>query len=62
MQIKSKMIGKKVYIIDKNSFYYNEWGIIKYYDGEYYHIAIANGEDILPIFKRNEFKVKKQVK
>jgi len=58
----SKLIGKKVYITDKDSIYYDEWGIIKYYDGEYYHIAIANGVDSLPIFKRNEFKVKKQVK
>lgn len=29
--MKSKLIGKKVYITDKQSQYYNEWGIIKAY-------------------------------
>lgn len=35
---KSKLIGKEVTI--KNGACAGEWGIIKYYDGEYYHIAI----------------------
>lgn len=56
---KSKLIGKKVYITDKDSIYYNEWGIIKYYDGECYHIAIANGDDSLPIFNRDQFIIKR---
>ena len=54
-----KNIGKKCYIIDKESIYYNEWGIIKHFDGEYYHVAIANGRDSLPIFKRNEIRIPK---
>ncbi len=58
----SKLIGEKVYITDKKSIYYGEWGIIKDYDGEYYYIAIASGTDSLPIFKRNEFKLRRNRK
>jgi len=54
--------NKKVQITDKESIYYGEWGIIKKYDGEYYHIAIANGEDDLPIFNRDQFKICKENK
>ena len=50
-------IGKKCYITDKNSIYYAEWGIIKDFDGEYYHIAIANGKGCLVVFKRNEIRI-----
>lgn len=49
-------IGKKCYIIDKESIYYGEWGIIKHFDGEYYHVAIANGKNLV-IFKRNEIRI-----
>lgn len=57
-----KNINKSCYIIDKESLYYGEWGIIKHFDGEYYHIAIRNGTDILPIFKRNEIRIPKAQK
>lgn len=50
-------IGKKCYITDKESIFANEWGIIKDFDGEYYHVAIANGTSSLPIFKRNEIRI-----
>lgn len=59
--MQSKLIGKKVYITDKLSQYYNEWGIIKAYGGEYYHVAIANGTDSLPIFSRDQFRVAKTI-
>lgn len=29
-----KNVGKKCMIIDKESIYHDEWGIIKLYDGE----------------------------
>ena len=54
---KSNLIGLKVDITDKDSVYYKEWGIIKDYDGEYYYIAIANGDDSLPIFDRGQIKI-----
>lgn len=53
----SKVIGRKCFIIDKESFYYNEWGIIKDYDGEFYHVAIANGVDAVPVFDRKQIKI-----
>ena len=52
------MIGKQVDIINKSSWAYGEWGVIKDFDGEYYYIAIANGDETL-IFKRNEFRVRR---
>ena len=54
---KSKLIGKKAYITDPESWYFGEWGIIAHYDGEVYHIKIANGKDGMPIFDRNQFWV-----
>ena len=53
----SNLIGKKAYIIDKDSFYYNEWGIIKDFDGEYFYIAIANDINSMPIFTRDEIRI-----
>src|ERR1700722_6731728 len=35
-----------------------EWGTIKGFDGEYYHVAIANGTEQL-VFVRSELRVKK---
>jgi hypothetical protein len=57
--MKSRLINRKAYIIDKESIYYGEWGIIKDYDGECYYIAIANGIDSIPVFNRDQFKVKR---
>ena len=55
------MIGKIVYITDKESIYYGEWGRVVSVneDGEYL-IAIANGTDSLPIFDRKQFKIRKE--
>lgn len=55
----SNLIGRIVTITDKSSWAYGEWGIIKEFDGEYYHISIANGDPTL-IFSRNEFKVRRK--
>jgi hypothetical protein len=51
------MIGKKCYITDKESIYYGEWGIIRDFDGEYYHVAIADGGNSYPVFTRNEIRI-----
>lgn len=53
----SKLIGKKCFVIDKDSIYYNEWGVIKFFDGEFYHVAIAKGKDTIPIFNRKQIKI-----
>lgn len=57
MKNTSKLIGKRVYITDKDSIYCGEWGIIAHYDGECYHIKIANGADSMPVFDRDQFRV-----
>lgn len=53
-------IGKGCYITAKESFYHDEWGIIKHFDGEYYHIAIRNDQNCCPIFTRNEIRIPKK--
>ena len=50
-------IGKFCYITDQLSIFHGDWGIIKDFDGEFYHVAIANGALTLPIFKRNEIRI-----
>lgn len=56
--MKSRLVGKRAFITNKDHWAYNEWGIIKGFDGEYYHIAIANGAEEL-IFSRDEFRVRR---
>lgn len=51
-------IGTKVYIKSPNSWHNGEWGVVKYFDGEEYHVAIANGNDC-PVFERKELQVMK---
>ena len=57
MTMKSKLIGKRVIITDKESVYFGEWGIIDDFDGDYYTVRIANDFKSLPVFQRNEFRV-----
>ena len=60
--MKSKLIGKRVYITDPESIYFGEWGIVVDYDGEVYYIAIAGGMNSLPVFDRDQFKVPRERK
>lgn len=39
--------------------YAGEWGIVKLYDGEYYHVALWNGSSTL-IFDRDELELAKR--
>ena len=55
--MKSRLIGKRVYITDKKSMYNGEWGIIVDYDGDVYHVAIARDRKHHVIFDRNQFRV-----
>lgn len=55
--MKTKLEGKRVIITDKESIFFDDWGIVDSYDGEYYYIRIADGRGSLPIFARNEFRV-----
>ena len=58
----SRLVGRKVLITDKYCFYWNEWGIITGYDGAYFYIKIADDDDCVPIFTRNQFEVLKRRK
>ena len=58
--MKSKLIGRRVFITDPESIYCGEWGIIADYDGEVYYVKIANGNGAQPIFERYQFKVPRQ--
>lgn len=53
------LIGKEVTITAGWS--KGEWGIVKHYDGDLYHIALWNG-DTATVFARNEFRVKREKK
>ena len=57
--MQSRLIGKQATITTKDSIYYGEWGTIKMFDGEYYHIAIYNDADMAVIFTRDEFRVRR---
>jgi len=50
------VVGDKVIITDKDSIYYKEWGRIIKFDVDYFHIAIADGNDSLSVFDRDQFK------
>ena len=39
----NKLVGKKVIITDKESWFYNEWGNIVNVEGDFYYVAIADG-------------------
>jgi len=58
----TKLIGKKVIITTKGSMEYDQWGIVKFFDGDSYHIAIANSSSITQIFDRDEFRVPRNQK
>lgn len=50
-------IGKLCYIKNKESIYFEEWGVIKHFDGELYHVAIANGCESMAAFDRSEIHI-----
>lgn len=55
--IMTGLIGRRVTITNPESTYHGEWGTILDFDGEYYYIAIADGDGSVPIFTRDEFRV-----
>lgn len=60
MAQKSRMISKRAYVTDKESIYFGEWGTIAHYDGECYHLKIANGSGSMPMFNRDQLWVPRQ--
>lgn len=62
VNIMTNLIGKEAKIIAKDSWCYGEYGIIKHFDGEYYHIAVTGDDSMQCVFTRNEFKVRREKK
>ena len=49
-------------IVDiKSGFHRGDWGLVKYYDGECYHVAMFGDLDDCPIFDKDELKVRKSI-
>lgn len=58
-----KNLEKRVDIVDKYSIYNGEWGIIKAIsDDGYYFVAIAGDEDAMPIFTRDQIRIRRTAK
>ena len=59
MAAERNLVGRTVYITDPDSLYYDEWGIVVAQDKFDYYVAIANGTDSVPVFSRDQIRVKK---
>lgn len=53
---KSKLIGRRVYITNRDSIYFDEWGIVDAFDGDWYYVRIAADLHSTVVFKRDEFR------
>lgn len=51
------LIGREVIITTRDSWAFDQWGIVKMFDGEYYHVAIYNDPNTALVFTRDEFRV-----
>lgn len=50
-------IGTKVFIKSPGHFENGGWGIVKYFDGDDYHVAMYGGDDSQLLFSRSELVV-----
>ena len=55
------LIGKLVTITDKESWLCGEWGRVIAFDGDYYYITIADGDEFFA-FYRQDFRVRREPK
>ena len=59
--IASKEIPVDTIVDIKSGFHAGDWGVVKYYDGEYYHVAMFGDPNDCPVFDRSELKVRKSI-
>lgn len=59
--ITSKEIPTDTIVDIKSGFHKGDWGVVKLYDGECYHVAMFGDPDDCPIFDRDELKVRKSI-
>ena len=55
----NSLIGKRVTITSKEHQDCGNWGVVKSFDGDQYHIAMNAGNTVL-VFDRDEFRVSRQ--
>ena len=56
--MKHKDLCKRVFITNKDSMYYGEWGTVIYVDSDYFYgIAIADDVNNVPEFTRDEIRI-----
>lgn len=53
-----QLIGQKVYLTTK--YYQGVWGVIKYYDGEHYHVAVWGDPTHTIMLYENQFIINEQ--
>lgn len=51
------LVGKTVYI--KTGWCSGQWGVVKLFDGEYYHVSPWGDDSVALVFYRNEIRVPK---
>lgn len=56
-QDQKKLIGKTVIIKKSGHSDYGNWGIVKDFDGEDFHVAMNDDEKSILVFGRSEFRV-----
>lgn len=55
--MKSKLIGRKVFIPSFDGKHHGDWGVVVGYDGDVYHVAFAGDADSTMVFDRKEIRV-----
>jgi hypothetical protein len=57
--MENSIIGRSVVIKTRNSQEFGNWGVVKSFDGEDFHIAMNGDNRAQLVFERSEFTVKK---
>lgn len=60
------LIGRLVYITDRQSIWHKHWGYIRYWDGDVFHVSGGSISDsqnrTMPIFDRDQFTTPRKLK
>lgn len=57
MREQDKLIEKTVIVTTRASNDFGNWGIVKFFDGEDYHVAMNNSDTAHLVFSRAELRV-----
>lgn len=57
------LIGTLVHILDKESIWFNDWGFIRNWDGDGFHISGETiNEELYPVFDRTQFRIPRKLR